>query len=139
MGTNPIGLCLDKKRRLGHRHTERRLCEGMRRWLSTHQGERPREKPTLLTPWSWAASLKNCENVPLCVCTQSCPTLLRPMDCSRPDSSVSGISQARILECVAILFSRGSSHPGIEPGSPALQAGSLRSQPPGKPLKEFKD
>ena len=33
-----------------------------------------------------------------------------------------GILQARILEWVAILFSRGSSQPGIKPRSPALQA-----------------
>ena len=36
---------------------------------------------------------------------QSCPTLCNPMDCSLPGSSVSGIPQARILECVAISFS----------------------------------
>ena len=35
--------------------------------------------------------------------------LLRSLDCSSPGSSVHGISQARILECVAISFSRGSS------------------------------
>ena len=43
--------------------------------------------------------------------TQSCPTLLYPMDCSPPGSSVHGISQVRILEWVAISFSRGSSRP----------------------------
>ena len=42
---------------------------------------------------------------------QSCPTLCDPMDCSLPGSSVHGISQARILEWVAIPFSRGSSRP----------------------------
>ena len=40
---------------------------------------------------------------------QSCPTLRDPMDCSPPGSSVHGIFQARILEWVAISFSRGSS------------------------------
>ena len=40
---------------------------------------------------------------------QACPTLWDPIDCSLPGSSVHGILQARILECVAILFSRGSS------------------------------
>ena len=40
---------------------------------------------------------------------QSCLTLCDPMDCSRPGSSVHGILQARILEWVAISFSRGSS------------------------------
>ena len=33
---------------------------------------------------------------------QSCPTLRDPMDCSPPGSSVHGISQARVLEWVAI-------------------------------------
>ena len=41
--------------------------------------------------------------------TQSCPTLCYLMDCSPPVSSVPGILQARILEWVAISFSRGSS------------------------------
>ena len=40
---------------------------------------------------------------------QSYPTLCHPMDCSPPGSSVLGILQARILEWVAIFFSRGSS------------------------------
>ena len=43
--------------------------------------------------------------------TQSYPTLCDPMDCSPPGSSVQGILQARILEWVAISFSRGSSQP----------------------------
>ena len=45
------------------------------------------------------------------VVAQSCPTLCNPMDCSLPRSSVHGIFQARILEWVAISFSRGSSWP----------------------------
>ena len=40
---------------------------------------------------------------------QPCPTFCNPMDCSPPGSSVHGISQARMLEWVAISFSRGSS------------------------------
>ena len=42
---------------------------------------------------------------------QSCLTHCDPMDCSPPGSSVHGIFRARILECVAISFSRGSSLP----------------------------
>ena len=38
-------------------------------------------------------------------------TLCNPMDYSPPDSSVHGILQARILEWIAISFSRGSSRP----------------------------
>ena len=45
------------------------------------------------------------------VLTQSCPTLCDPLDCSPPGSSVHGTLQARILERVAIPFSRGSSQP----------------------------
>ena len=51
----------------------------------------------------------------MCVCMsmhlQSCPTLCDPVDCSPPGSSVHGILQARILEWVAISFSRGSYRP----------------------------
>ena len=39
-----------------------------------------------------------------------------PLDCSPPDSSVRGILQARILEWVAIPFSRGSSQPRVQTG-----------------------
>ena len=49
------------------------------------------------------------------------------MDYSLPGSSV-GISQVRILEWVAITFPGDISNPGIEPGSPALQADSLPSE-----------
>ena len=42
---------------------------------------------------------------------QSCPILCDPVDGSPPGSSVHGISQARILEWVAIPFSMGSSQP----------------------------
>ena len=43
--------------------------------------------------------------------SQSCLTLSDPMDCSLPASSAHGILQARILEWVAIPFSRRSSQP----------------------------
>ena len=46
-----------------------------------------------------------------CLVTQPCLTLRNPMDCSPPGSSVHGILQARILEWVAMLCSRGSSQP----------------------------
>ena len=40
--------------------------------------------------------------------TQSCPTLSDPMDCSLPGSSIHGIFQARVLEWVAIAFSKNT-------------------------------
>ena len=51
----------------------------------------------------------------------SCSVVSNLMDCRPPGSSVYGISQTRILEWVAIPFSRGSSCPGC----PGLQADSL--------------
>ena len=53
------------------------------------------------------------------------------MDCSPPGSSIHGMFQARVLEWVAISFSRGSSRPTDRTGSPALQADVLPSKPPG--------
>ena len=44
--------------------------------------------------------------------TKSCQTLCDPMDCSPPGFLVRGISQARMLEWIALSFSRGSSQPG---------------------------
>ena len=44
-----------------------------------------------------------------CLVTMSCLTLCNAMHCSPPGSSVHGISQARILEWIAISFSKGSS------------------------------
>ena len=58
-----------------------------------------------------------CGCVYMCVCVlviQLCQTLCDPMDCSPPDSSVHGILQVRILEKVAIPFSRGSTWPRDE-------------------------
>ena len=46
-----------------------------------------------------------------CIVAKSCPSLCDPMDYSLPGSSVYGISQARILEWIAISFFRGSSRP----------------------------
>ena len=42
---------------------------------------------------------------------QSCLTLCDPVDCSLSGSTIYGIFQARVLECIAISFSRGSSRP----------------------------
>ena len=50
------------------------------------------------------------------------------MDCSPPGSSIHGILQARILECIAMPSSRDLPDPEIEPGSPALQADSLLTE-----------
>ena len=62
---------------------------------SSVNGQEP--SVTLMSPCMRAKSL------------QSCLTLCDPMGCSPPGSSVHGILQARILEWVAVLSSRGSS------------------------------
>ena len=73
-----------------------------------------------------------------CLVVKSSLTLQpRGLHCSLPGSSVHGISQARILEWVAVSFSRGSSSV-IELRSPALQADFLPSELPGKPVITFK-
>ena len=56
--------------------------------------------------WSVSACIGHARSV-----DQSCPTLCNPMDYSLPGFFVHEILQARILECVAIPFSRGSSRP----------------------------
>ena len=81
----------------------------------------------------------------MCVCTkslQSCLTLCNPMDCTLPYSSVHGILQARILEWVAMLSSRGIF---LTQGSNSSllrllhwQVGSLPLGPPGKPKYHLK-
>ena len=67
-----------------------------------------------------------------CSVATSCLTLWDPKDYSPPGSY--GILQARTLEGVAIFFSRDLPNPGMEPRSPAWQADSLLSEPPGKPI-----
>ena len=61
--------------------------------------------------------------------TQLCLTLHNTMDCSPPGSSVHGILQAKVMEWVAILFTRGSSQPRDWTQDSALQADSLPSEP----------
>ena len=67
------------------------------------------------------------------VCTQSCPTLCDPMNCNPQGSSVLGISQARVLEWVAISNSWDSPNPWMEPRSSTLAGGFFTTRAPGKP------
>jgi len=65
--------------------------------------------------------------------TQSCSTLSDHMDHSPPGSSVHGILQARRRVGNHYLLQGNLPIPGIKPGSPAVEADSLLSEPPGKP------
>ena len=63
---------------------------------------------------------------------KSSPALCKPRDCSPPGSSVHGILQARILEWVAISFSRGSSQPRDWTCISCFRIGFFTTEPPGK-------
>ena len=68
-----------------------------------------------------------------CSVTKSHLTPYDLMDCSLPSSLYYENARGRILEWVAISFSRGSSQPGIKPMSPALAGGFFMTEPEGKP------
>ena len=75
---------------------------------------------------------------PLCVyvCAkllQSCSTLCDIMDCNPPDLSVHGLLQARTLEWVAMLSSRGSSRLRDRPGVSCIAGDSLPLSHQGSP------
>ena len=83
------------------------------------------------TSWSIALSLI----LPSCVCAKRLShvrlfVVPQSVVCQAPLSM--GILQARKLEWVSMPSSRGSSNSGTKPRSPALQADSLPSEPPGK-------
>ena len=72
----------------------------------------------------------------VCVCTRACACFCNPVNWSLPGSSVHRISRGSGLP----FPSRGDlPNPGIEPGSPALQADSLLTELQGKPQFPVKD
>ena len=70
--------------------------------------------------------------VPACLLAQSCPTLRDLRDYSSPGSSVHGLFQARILEWVAIPFSKGSSPPRDRTQVSCIAGRYFTTEPPGK-------
>ena len=68
-----------------------------------------------------------------CLVAEQCLTLCGPTNCSLTGSSVHGISQVRILEWVAISFSRGFSRPRNLTESPPLAGRFFTTQLTGKP------
>lgn len=71
---------------------------------------------------------RNAEAAARSVASDSCDAT----GCSPPGSSDRGTVQASVLEWAAVPFSRGSSRPGTEAASPALQSDPLPFEPPGK-------
>ena len=82
-------------------------CTHCSKGREMHHGDEhcfPETSCGIFYEWSW--------HVSICVQSlQSCLILCDPMDCSPSGSSVHGIFQARILECVAMPSSRGSAKP----------------------------
>ena len=72
-----------------------------------------------------------------CLVTKSCPALCDPMDCSPTGSSVHEISQAKILEWIAISFFRGNLWTRNEPLTYALVGRFFITETPGKPYLKF--
>ena len=72
-----------------------------------------------------------------CLVTKSCPTLCKPMDCNPPGSSIHGIFWAKILERVAISFSKGSSWPRDQSHVPCPSRWILCCWAGGKALAVF--
>ena len=102
-----------------------------------HAGFLPVSCPDLCLPEevTWASPRSTGWGSVLCLecnkevhVAQLCLTLCDPMD-----YTVHGILLARVLEWVAIPFSRGSSQPRDWTWVSCIQADSLPSEPPGKP------
>ena len=78
--------------------------------LGTINQSNPSSARSVGWPWAGHQGTHRPISFPgLCVCVLSRVWLCNPMDCSLPSSSFHGISQARILEWVALSSSRGSS------------------------------
>ena len=92
------GKQTEKKKKIKHKHV--RVLAAWCRWGSSASPPRP-PNPTA-----------DCDGG---LSAKTCPILCDPLDCSPPGSSVHGISQARILEWIAISFSGDVPNPGIEP------------------------
>ena len=65
----------------------------------------------------------------------ACPTLCNPMDLACQAKSAHRISRQEYWNKLPFSSPGDILDSGIEPGSPALQADSLLSEPPGKPYK----
>ena len=105
----PASLCLrmDLKASFFHYRVFPLLCLPLSLWLPCWSKLWISSKQAPFLFWfGWSSFISTLERV-----VQSCLTLCDPMDCSPPSSSVHGTLQARILELVAIPFSKESSRP----------------------------
>ena len=105
-------------------------------WAAVSGVAQSRTRLKRLSSSSSSSLLIVCE---VCACSvvQSCPVLWDSMDCSHPDSSVHGISQARILEWVAMPSFRVSSWPRNQSHISCISCITgvfFIAEPPGKPI-----
>ena len=116
------GVCLA---RLLSRETKRKLATG--RKPRTQKEAMHRYFRKLPQPRSQVTGLSITSQIRCCCCSfaKSCLTLCDPMDYSPSNSSVHGISQARILDWLPFSPPRDLPNPGFIPRSPAWQADSL--------------
>ena len=105
--------------------SENASCSAMSDFLRPHGLYRPWNSPGQNT---WVSSLSLLQGI---FPTQRSNRGL--LHCRQILYQLSHKGSPRILEWVAYPFSSGSSHPGIEPGSPALQVYSLPTELSGKP------
>ena len=105
-----------------------RLVQGLEIWRESHTIGNMLEEEMFVK--------SDCE-VAYCCClvTKPCLTLCNSMDCSPSGSSVREISQARILEWVAIPSSSESSTPRDRTCISCIAGGFFTTEPPGKSLK----
>ena len=90
----------------------------------------------LYSPWNSPGKNTGVGEVKWNEVTQSCPTTLcDPIDCSLPGFSIHWIFQARVLEWVAISFSRGSSRPSDGTQVSSIACGFLTSWATRKALE----
>ena len=97
------------------------------KWTNFKRGRNIHNNTRHYDPLLWHQN-----NQIVCVCTQSCLTVCNPMNCGSPGFSVHVISQARIVNGLPFPSPGDLPNPGIKSGSPALQADSSLSEPPGR-------
>ena len=117
-----------------HRHASMTLAS------CTAQNHQGRAVPLMAEPEAGATRCSLVSAAKIIAVIVQWPSHVRllsdPLDCSPPGSSDNGISQARILEWVAISFSRDLPDPGMEPVFPALAGSFFTTKPPGRPCRQ---
>ena len=82
-------------------------------------------------------NIQGIESIPnsCCLVAKLCPTHCDPMDCQAPLSL--GFPRQEYWSGLPFPFPGDLPDPGIEPGSPALEADALTSEPPGKSMDQL--